>query len=442
MNRLFFRFFVLVMLAITAATFAIYFAISRLYGDPLEDIARRQAAAEVFLLEQYVDQAPADEWLVRLNKLREVSTVRYELLPLEPSLAALPAADAAVLRRGGMVFQVGDKAFLRRVDLAGERYIGSEAEVLRAEGLPINIAQALQQEALRYAIVALALLIPIALWSRAHWRGMQALARVADEFGAGQLSARARMPASASIYPLAERMDNMADRIERLMEAQRTLLHSVSHEVRTPIARLEFGLELLRTAADAAARPALEERIAAMEQDLRELNGLMTELLGMAKLDSGQAMQRQPFDLAAALHAAAAAAEAGGTALATRIGDLGQLDGDGRLLMRAVANLLGNAAKYGAGRVLLDAERQGSAGPGQGGAIVIAVEDDGPGIPAAERERVFAPFYRLDRSRDRASGGFGLGLSIAHKAVALHGGSLHVEDGALGGARFVIRLPG
>lgn len=435
MNRLFFRFFVLVMLAITAATFAIYFAISRLYGDPLEDIARRQAAAEVFLLEHYVDRAPADEWLVRLNKVREVSTVRYELLPLAQASAALSSAEAALLRRGGMVFQVADKAFLRRVDLSGERYIGSEGEVLRAEGLPIDIAQALQQEALRYAIVALALLIPIALWSRAHWRGMQALARVADEFGAGQLSARARMRPSASIYPLAERMDHMADRIERLMEAQRTLLHSVSHEIRTPIARLEFGLELLRSAAGAEARPALEARIAAMEQDLRELNALMSELLGMARLDSGQAMQRQPFALAPALRDCAAAQPAD-TAVEVRIaGDLGALEGDRRLLMRAVGNLLGNAAKYGAGRVLLHAAREG-------GQVAIAVEDDGPGIPPAERERVFEPFYRLDSSRDRASGGFGLGLAIAHKAVALHGGSLRVEDSELGGARFLIRLPG
>jgi len=432
MNRLFFRFFVLVMLAITAATFAIYFAISRLYGDPLEDIARRQAAAEVFLLEHYIDQAPADEWLVRLNKVREVSTVRYELLPLADASAALPSAEAALLQRGGMVFRVADKAFLRRVDLDGARYIGSEADVLRAEGLPINIAQALQQEALRYAIVALALLAPIALWSRAHWRGMQALARVADDFGAGQLSARARMPASASIYPLAERMDLMADRIEQLMEAQRALLHSVSHEVRTPIARLEFGLELLRAA---AGDPALEPRIAAMEQDLRELNALIGELLGMAKLDSGQAMQRQPFELAPALRSCAAA-QPDSARMALRISDgsLGLLDGDSRLLMRAVANLLANAAKYGAGQVRLSAARED-------GAIVIAVEDDGPGIPEAERERVFEPFYRLDRSRDRASGGFGLGLAIARKAVALHGGTVRAGDSELGGARFVICLP-
>jgi two-component system OmpR family sensor kinase len=73
--------------------------------------------------------------------------------------------------------------------------------------------------------------------------------------------------------------------------------------------------------------------------------------------------------------------------------------------------------------------------------VQIVVEDDGPGIPQTERERIFEPFYRLDRSRDRATGGFGLGLSIARKAINLHGGSLVVEDSALGGARFVIVLP-
>ena len=73
--------------------------------------------------------------------------------------------------------------------------------------------------------------------------------------------------------------------------------------------------------------------------------------------------------------------------------------------------------------------------------IEIAVDDDGPGIPDAERAKVFEPFYRLDRSRDRATGGFGLGLSIARKAVMLHGGALRVESSPLGGARFVVSLP-
>ena len=432
MNRIFFRFFMLVMLSITAATFVIYFAMSRLFGDPLDDIARRQASAQIFLIEQYVDEAPTDEWLVRLNRVREVSDTRFDLVTLEAARAALPATSLAALERGQVVLDVDNKAFYRRVDLKGERYIGSDEEVIHARDLPIDVNLALKMEAVRYVIVALALLVPIALWSRSHWQGLQKLSRVADEFGAGRLSARARMPRSASIYPLAERIDHMADRIEELLVSQKNLLHSVSHELRTPIARLEFALELL----DAKANdPALRKRIAAMEGDLRELNELVNELLGMARLGSEQALQRETVAVAHLLRAAAGALPPGGQALSVEAdGQLGTLEADPRLLGRALSNLLRNAQKYAAAAIRLSARREG-------GRLLVAVEDDGPGIPDEERERVFEPFYRLDRSRDRATGGFGLGLSIARKAVLLHGGTVTVERSALGGAKFVISLP-
>lgn len=430
-NRIFFRFFVLVMLSITAATFVIYFAMSRLFGDPLDDIARRQSSAQIFLIEQYVDEAPADEWLVRLNRVREVSDTRFDLITLNAARAALPRASLRALERGEVVLDVGNKAFYRRVDLDGQRYIGSDEEVIHARDLPIDVNLALKMEAVRYVIVALALLVPVALWSRSHWQGLQKLSRVADEFGAGRLSARAHMPRSASIYPLAERIDHMADRIEALLVTQKNLLHSVSHELRTPIARLEFALELLDAK---AGDPALRRRIAAMEGDVRELNDLVNELLGMARLDSEQALRRETVDVAGLLEGAAAALPPGAQALSVAAGqDLGTIEADPRLLGRALSNLLRNAQKYAAASIRLSAVREG-------GRLLIAVEDDGPGIPEEERDRIFEPFYRLDRSRDRATGGFGLGLSIARKAVLLHGGSLTVEDSALGGARFVIAL--
>lgn len=432
-NRIFFRFFVLVMLSITAATFVIYFAFSRLFGDPLEDIARRQAAAQIFLLEQYVDQAPADEWLARLNNVRVVSNVRYDLITLAEARTALPAGRRAQLDRGELVLDPASRSFYRRVDLEGERYIGSHEEVLRAQNLPVDIGQALKMEALRYVIVAVALLVPIALWSRSHWQGLQSLSHVADEFGSGRLSARSQMKPSASIYPLAERINHMADRIEDLLEAQKSLLHSVSHELRTPIARLEFGIELL----DARAKdPDLSKRIAAMEGDLRELNSLVNELLDMSKLDSTRQLQAAPGVLAEVLHECTGMLPPSPHALDCALADdLGEFAMDRRLLARAVCNLLRNAQKYAHGRILLSAARV------DGGAVEITVDDDGPGIPPEEREKIFDPFYRLDRSRDRATGGFGLGLSIARKAVALHGGSLRAEGSPLGGARFVITLP-
>jgi two-component system OmpR family sensor kinase len=434
-NRLFFRFFVLVMLSITAATFVIYFVFARLFGDPLEDIARRQAAAEIFLIEQYVDQAPADDWLARLNKVREVSRAQFDLLPLAQARAALPAGARGALERGEIVLDPARRAFYRRVDTRGERYIGSDEEVLHASNLPIDLQRALAMEVLRYVIVALALLAPIALWSRAHWKALQSLSRVADEFGAGQLSARAQLQPADAVYPLAERINAMAERIQGLLEAQKNLLHSVSHELRTPIARLEFGLALLD---ERAADPALSKRIGAMGGDLAELNALVNELLSMSKLDNAGEARRAPVDLDAMLRECGGNLHPRPAQFACDIdGEQGDIDGDRRLLARAVDNLLRNAQKYAAHQVRLTARRRSDGG----GGIEIAVEDDGPGIPLEERERVFEPFYRLDRSRDRATGGFGLGLSIARKAVLLHGGTLQVEASPLGGARFVITLP-
>jgi two-component system, OmpR family, sensor kinase len=431
-NRIFSRFFLLVMLSITVATFVIYFAISRLFGDPLEDIARRQSAAQIFLLEQYIDKAPADEWLVRLNKVREVSDVKLDLVPLAAAKNALPAGQHAALDRGEVILDVERKAFYRRVDLAGDKYIGSADEVIVATDLPIDIGLALQVEVLRYVIVALALLIPIALWSRSHWQGLQLLSHVADEVGAGKLSARANLKPGASNYPLAERINHMAGRIESLLESQKNLMHSVSHELRTPIARLEFGLEMLRVK---AADPALEQRIGAMEGDVAELKALVDELLGMTRLDSRQALQLARFELAGALQACLNSLDPMGPRPAMTLAEgLGEVEGDQRLLVRSICNVLRNAQKYADGRIELSARRLGDE-------VEIVIDDDGPGIPAAERGKVFTPFYRLDRSRDRATGGFGLGLSIAHKALALHGGSIRIGDAPLGGARFVLTLP-
>jgi len=155
----------------------------------------------------------------------------------------------------------------------------------------------------------------------------------------------------------------------------------------------------------------------------------------MARLGSEQALQRDTVDLAELLRASLAALPPGAPALTVEAADdLGAIEADPRLLGRALSNLLRNAQKYAAASIRLSARRDGRQ-------ILVAVEDDGSGIPENERERIFEPFYRLDRSRDRATGGFGLGLSIARKAVLLHGGTLTVEESALGGARFVIALP-
>jgi two-component system OmpR family sensor kinase len=172
-----------------------------------------------------------------------------------------------------------------------------------------------------------------------------------------------------------------------------------------------------------------------MHGDLAELNELVNELLSMSKLDNATEPQRALFEVEPVLRECLEALHPRPATLQVELGAmLGSIDGDRRLLARAVGNLLRNAQKYALQTVALSARRDG-------GLLEILVDDDGPGIPEEEREHIFEPFYRLDRSRDRATGGFGLGLSIARKAVRLHGGTLRVERSPLGGARFAIRLP-
>lgn len=431
MNRIFRRFVVLVLLAITLASGVIYLTFSLLFGDPLEGIARRQSAGQIFLLEQYIDQAPIDEWLPRLNRVREVSDSTLELQALQTVLAALPSSSRDALLRGEIVMDLADKAFYRRVDTSGMRYIGSDQDVIHARHLPIDIGQALQMEAIRLVVIALFLLVPIGWWTRVHWRGLQALSKVADDFGQGDLTARASTRHGASIAPLAARINDMAERIGALLESRKHLLHSVSHELRTPIARLEFGMELLndRHAAD---DPALQRRVAAMQNDIGELKALVNELLELTRIDSAQAMPQQPFALAPLLRGCTLPPSA--LAFSTGIADdLGELHGDERLLARAVNNLLGNAAKYARSRVALHASRSTQ--------LSIVIEDDGPGIPPAARAQVFEPFYRLSREQDHLAGGYGLGLAIAARAVQLHGGAITIDTSPLGGARFTLHIP-
>jgi two-component system, OmpR family, sensor kinase len=438
-NRIFFRIFPLTLAAIAVASLALYFLLRLVFGDPLHDIARKQASGPIFLLEHYIDQAPADEWLARLNRVREVSDLSMDLLPLDQALSTVPPAQQEALRRGELVLDIPGKAFFRRVDLKGERYVASDDDVLKVSRLPLDVGLEVRMEAVRYAVVALCLLVPLAWWSRAHWRELLALSRVATAFGAGKFSVRAATSERAAVYPLAQCMNQMADQIQSYVDAQRQLLHAVSHELRTPISRMEFSLALLRDRQEEDGKgPELEMRIASMEEDLAELNTLVNELLSLNRLDQSSSLQIEMLDLPYFLQACARKLEhllAGKRLTIDPSQAPLRCAADRRLLARAVGNLLENAAKYAQSHIRLSTRREGQH-------IIILIEDDGPGIPEAERERVFQPFYRLDRSRDRASGGFGLGLAIARRAVRLHGGDIEAEDAPPpGGTRMRVRLP-
>jgi signal transduction histidine kinase len=207
---------------------------------------------------------------------------------------------------------------------------------------------------------------------------------------------------------------------------------AVSHELRTPVARVRFAVELLADAEQPADRAQQAE---AIQQDLQELDELISELLTYASLEGGRQPQREALHLD---HFLGARVEEAARIRASVAIDLVafplEIQADALLLKRALSNLLANAVRYGRNHIRVGMEQQGTT-------VQIWVEDDGPGIPVEDRERVFEPLVRLDQTRSRDTGGVGLGLALARRIARAHGGELVAEQGSLGGARLRMTLP-
>ncbi|MFC5993692.1 ATP-binding protein [Pseudonocardia hispaniensis] len=237
-------------------------------------------------------------------------------------------------------------------------------------------------------------------------------------------------PARDEIARLAETMNTMLARLEAAQGVQRRFVADASHELRSPLATIATGLELM--AGPDGADPAT---VATLRGETERLNRLVEGLLLLARADErGLQPRREEVDLDEVVQAERTRpSEVGGVTPQVRaepvrvVGDRGQL-------LRVVRNLVDNARRHARSRILVTVTRRGPN-------AVLEVADDGPGVPVAERARVFERFVRLDEARARADGGAGLGLAIVAEVVAAHGGDVAVEDAPGGGALFRVRLP-
>jgi two-component system, OmpR family, sensor kinase len=215
---------------------------------------------------------------------------------------------------------------------------------------------------------------------------------------------------------------------------QRRFVSDASHELRTPLTAVRGQLEVLarQPHPDAAEVRRVE---AVVGGELRRLERLVDDLLTLARLDEEAPLRRRRFELTPFLSGFAEGEPASGVVLAES--PAGMLSADPDRLTQVLRNLAGNARRAAGpqGRVEISAEARG-------GRLAILVDDDGPGIPPGERERVFDRFHRSGAARDRDSGGSGLGLAIARSIVELHGGRIRAEDSPLGGARMRVELGG
>jgi signal transduction histidine kinase len=275
------------------------------------------------------------------------------------------------------------------------------------------------------ALVALAGLIAVASYpvARRITRRLETLEGGVARWGAGDLSHRVAVQGADEVASLAARFNAAAEQVEALVAQQGEMLASTSHQLRSPLARLRMGLELIGEEADPERRARLVE---SGRRDVRDLDALIEEVLLMARADVRA--PRRPFetvDLAAIVREEAARTGAMASGAAS-------LAGDPVMLRHLVRNLLENAQRHGGGTEVR-AEVAAS-----GDQIVLAVEDRGPGVPEAEREKIFVPFYR---GRGAEPGGTGLGLALVQQVAHYHRGRALARPRAGGGSRFEVHLP-
>lgn len=252
----------------------------------------------------------------------------------------------------------------------------------------------------------------------------------------GKLNTKVKVVGEDEIAHLAATFNSMTEHIRRLIESQRELTRAVSHELRTPVARIRFAVDMLADTDDYDDRMSQRDYI---DQDIESLNGLIDEILTYAKLEEGSPkMDWEDVDLQELVSQIVRETNALGKPVTVKVGKVQKgvfAQADRRYLHRVLQNLAGNATRYAESTIII------SAGLEKNEAF-ISVEDDGQGIAEKDREKVFIPFARLDDSRTRASGGYGLGLSIVSRIAFWFNGRMSVDESpTLGGARFIMKWP-
>jgi two-component system, OmpR family, sensor kinase len=417
---------------------------SYLLAPAIEGPSRPSTAWIAWHLDSLIDEP---ERLQReLADLRERGRIEVSLFAWDGQLLAsnaavapapLSAAERDALEQHSTRFAAGQGLVaLGGADGKFARYARMKYPV---PALPFGTAAAQLLAAL--AVLALASM-PLA---RSISAPVERLARLTRAFGQGDLSVRAHSERNDEIGDLSRAFDEMAGRIVALRRSEKELLANVSHELRTPLARIRLALELAREGNTERSQSYLQD----IAEDLAELEPLLDDIMTAARLDLARGagsdavppLRRQRVTGAELLEAASArfARRFPERTLRCRtLGTLPPLLADPGLLRRVLDNLLDNAAKFSDPSEPIELEGVAASDPP---ALEIRVRDRGIGIAADDLQRVFEPFFRTDRSRSRATGGVGLGLTVVRRIVLAHGGSVKVESNPTTGTCFSVSVP-
>ncbi len=428
MKTIFITIYLLLVVAVTIIPFGIGPIIEQLFEEEVEKAEQDLARGTFALMARELDGLSPEGMKEKIRQIQPdfgypVGVYRFDQLAIEE--------DHLEDFRKGRIVCVEDKDMLVQVlqgsDLAmamGGPFPGEELD-LRA-GL------------IFWGALIIALALPAMAWTFFLARDMRKIEHTASRFAAGDHGARVKVPRISSMTQIALAFNHMAEKTQKLMQSQKEFSNSVSHEIRTPLARIKFSLEMLfdRLGRDKSEKDYVSE----IRTDVEEIESLVDDMLTYARFEreSGPPVLAKN-EIIVWLKTICLREQKGVFDKNIRFRSFGVgptciVRFEPKYLGWAVRNIIRNGIKYAEKnvKVVFEAVDQ---------SCHIHVDDDGPGIPLDRAHEIFKPFVRLDKSRDKRSGGYGLGLAIASQITAWHGGTISAGISPMNGARFTITLP-
>jgi two-component system osmolarity sensor histidine kinase EnvZ len=432
---LFWRALLIIVLPLLVLQILLTFVFYNRHWDTVTRWLAFGVASEVSLLADMLEDAPNPQ--VRAELLRRANANSDLTLSLDPRISFDEAVAAAGIHDAighiqGKIIEGFDERLSRpfAVDLTTERADRIAVYVQTASGV-LRVAVPLKRVTVTTAWLLLAwmvggsvVLIAIAIYfMRLQVRPIRLLAKAAEGFGKGRDVGDFRPRGATEIRQAAHAFNLMRHRILRHISQRTELLAAVSHDLRTPLTRMRLELELLGADTDPV--------LVGLRRDVNEMGRLVDEYLSFARGEGREVAE--PTDLEPILESMRSRAQRSGIALEIAMDKPIVLPLRPTAFHRCLGNLVDNACRHA--RWIGISAKQGE------DTVEIAIEDDGPGIPEAYREKVFEPFFRLDGQRLQDDGGTGLGLTIARDVILAHGGDLTLDRSCKGGLKALLRMP-
>lgn len=402
------------------------------YEDDLEKVYLKESTrGTFFLLEQELARHPEHEWKIRIKELEPQFSQPVFLREIRS--LDLGQSERGVLEKGQILASVEDLTIYKAVpDSTFVLLLGTD---INSRDFDREEVRLIDFEWGVYATIFVGSSIFILFWAYNLHRRSTRLNRIVKQFGSGALSLRAPDMGKDIVGQLAQGFNFMALKIEKLVTNQKLFTDGVAHDLRTPISRIQFDMELLRSG---HLKDSDKERIGHIQADLDELTFKISELLDHSRISrDGFSAKLQKVEIIQWLQDQLKYYDSKENIHITfdhsKAGESFEVEMEADLMERAVQNLMENGFRFAEKRIVISVAKDGNF-------CKLSVEDDGPGVPLEEQEMVFEP-YRRNSLAAGGDGGLGLGLALVNQISKAHGGTASVEDSHLGGACFSILWP-